>query len=138
MNQSQTSSTVVIGYIIWLFGFTGSHRFYFGRPKTGLLYFCTLGLFGIGWLIDIVLIPRMAETCDVKREPGPIDYNVSWLLLTFLGAFGAHRFYMHKWATGILYFFTGGLFGVGWAYDLWTWNDQVAQINLRENQARLP
>ena len=24
-----------IGYLLWLFGFTGAHRFYFGKPISG-------------------------------------------------------------------------------------------------------
>lgn len=38
-------------------------------------------------------------------------------LLGLLGICGIHRFYIGKWATGILYFFTLGLFGIGWLYD---------------------
>lgn len=38
------------------FGVLGMHRFYVGRPFTGLLYFFTGGFFVIGMLIDLVLI----------------------------------------------------------------------------------
>ena len=24
-----------IGYVLWIFGFMGAHRFYYGRPVTG-------------------------------------------------------------------------------------------------------
>jgi len=34
-------------------GILGVHRYYVGRPFTGLLYTFTVGLFSIGWLIDI-------------------------------------------------------------------------------------
>jgi TM2 domain-containing membrane protein YozV len=39
-----------IGYLLWIFGFTGAHRFYYGKPISGIIWFCTLGLLGIGWL----------------------------------------------------------------------------------------
>ena len=36
-----------------LFGLLGAHRFYVGKIGSGLIYLFTLGLFGIGWVIDI-------------------------------------------------------------------------------------
>ncbi|MFO7713019.1 NINE protein [Desulfosarcina sp.] len=120
-----------IGYILWIFGFTGSHRFYYGKPVTGTLWFFTLGLLGIGWLIDLFLIPSMDRQADLRFAAGPRDYTVAWVLLTFLGLFGAHRFYMGKWISAIIYLFTGALVGVGYLYDLWTLNDQVTQVNRR-------
>lgn len=118
-----------IGYLLWLFGFTGAHRFYYGKQLTGTLWFFTLGLLGVGWLIDFFLIPAMDRQADRRYRPGPYDYNVAWILLTFLGYLGIHRFYLGKWFTGLLYFCTGGLFLVGWLYDLWSLNGQVSERN---------
>jgi len=129
MNQEHQTHSIWIGYILWIFGFTGSERFYFGRPISGTIYFFTLGVFGIGWLLDLFLIPSMARAADVKFKDGRLSYNVAWILLTFLGVFGIHRFYMGKWISGILYLFTLGLFGVGYIYDFWTLNDQISVIN---------
>lgn len=127
--MQQNTHTPVIGYLLWLFGFTGAHRFYYGRPISGTIYFFTLGLFLIGWLVDLFLIPGMDREADLRFTTGPIDYNVSWILLTFLGLFGVHRMYMGKWLTGILYLLTGGLFGIGYIYDYWTLNEQLSQLN---------
>ena len=128
--SSETDThSVVVGYVVWLMGFFGAHRFYYGKQLTGTLWFLTLGLVGIGWIIDLVLIPSMAREADYRFESGPFDYNVAWLLLAFLGVFGVHRFYLGKWITGFVYALTAGLFGIGWLYDLWTLNDQVSERN---------
>ena len=127
--MQQDTHTPLIGYLLWLFGFTGSHRFYYGRPISGTIYFFTLGLFLIGWLIDLFLIPGMDRNADLRFTAGPLDYNAAWILLTFLGLFGVHRMYMGKWPTGILYLLTGGLLGVGYIYDYWTLNDQLSELN---------
>ena len=128
MVERQTHSAA-IGYVLWIFGFLGVHRFYFGKPVSGTIYFFTLGLFFIGWIIDLFLIPSMEREADIRYTPGPIDYNLTWILLVFLGLFGVHRMYMGKWLTGILYLLTGGVFGLGYIYDLWTLNDQITLIN---------
>ena len=118
-----------IGYILWIFGFTGAHRFYYGKPISGTLWFFTAGLFGIGWLVDLLLIPGMDRKASFRYRPGPIDYNTTWLLLTFLGWLGAHRFYMGKWLTGLLYLVTFGFFGLGILVDLITLNAQISEQN---------
>jgi TM2 domain-containing membrane protein YozV len=129
MNNSNDTHLKSVGYILWIFGFTGSHRFYYGRPITGTIWFFTFGLLLIGWIVDLFLIPSMDRDADRRYRSGSLDYSVAWLLLTFLGLFGIHRFYMGKWISGILYLVTGGLLGIGYLYDLWTLNDQVSIIN---------
>lgn len=127
--EGDDSHSALLGYLLWIFGFMGAHRFYFGKKKTGTLYFFTLGLLGIGWLIDAFLIPGMNRHADTRYEVGPTDYSAAWLLLTFLGVFGIHRFYMGKIFTGILYLCTAGLLGFGVLYDFWTLNEQVSELN---------
>ena len=47
-------------YMLWLFlGLFGAHRFYVGRTGSGIVWLCTFGLFGIGWIIDAFLIPEV-------------------------------------------------------------------------------
>jgi len=129
MVNNQDTHRKTIGYILWIFGFTGSHRFYYGKPLMGTIYFFTFGLLLVGWIVDLFLIPSLDKEADLRFTAGPIDYSVAWLLLTFLGFFGIHRMYMGKWFTGILYLITGGLLGFGYLYDFWTLNDQITIMN---------
>ncbi len=128
MSGNNTHSAAV-GYILWIFGFTGAHRFYFGKQLTGVLWLCTGGLLGVGWLIDLFLIPAMDRKADLRYAPGPYDYTVAWILLTFTGLLGLHRFYIGKWGTGLLYLLSGGLLGLGVIYDFLTLNGQVDAAN---------
>ena len=129
MTQTSDTHSKTVGYILWIFGFTGSHRFYYGKPVTGTIWFFTLGLLGVGWLIDLILIPSMDRQADLRFRAGKVNYSVAWILLAFLGLFGIHRIYMGKWVTGILYLCTLGLFGIGYLYDFWTLNDQITIVN---------
>lgn len=128
----RTTHSLAVGYVLWIFGFLGAHRFYYGRPVSGTIYFFTFGLFLIGWLVDLFLMPKLEAEADQVYTPGPTNYTIAWVLLTFLGIFGIHRFYMGKWGTGLLYLFTCGFFLLGVIYDYWTLNDQVARENSRD------
>ncbi len=129
MTAGNDTHSKTVGYILWIFGFTGAHRFYYGKPVTGTIWFFTLGLLGIGWLIDAFLIPGMDREADLRFRAGRVDYTIAWLLLTFLGLFGVHRMYMGKWVTGIIYLCSAGLLGIGYLYDFWTLNDQITVVN---------
>jgi TM2 domain-containing membrane protein YozV len=129
MDQTERTHSLLLGYLLWIFGFIGAHRFYYGRPITGVIWFFTLGLFLIGWIIDLFLIPSMERQADQRFVAGPVNYNLTWILLTFLGVFGVHRFYMGKIFTGLLYLCTGGLFFLGVLYDFLTLNEQLSDVN---------
>jgi|SRR5690554_233396 len=139
----------LMGYVLWLFGFTGAHRFYYARPLTGTIWFFTFGLFGIGWLIDLFLIPSMDAQMDYQYKRGRIDYSLAWILLTFLGVFGLHRLYLGEWLSGlfmlvvtlsllasslVLPFLSLLVLGVYIVliYDFWTLNQRINLIN-RQN-----
>ena len=70
---------VGITYLLWLppLGLLGVHRFYCGRVGTGLLWLLTGGLVGIGWLVDLFLIPGLVRETNARllsqlRERGPL------------------------------------------------------------------
>ena len=128
-NSPVTTHNTLIGYLFWMFGFTGSHRFYYGKPVSGLIWLLTAGLLGIGWIMDVFLIPGLNADANKCYAEGPYDYSVAWILQMFLGVLGIHRLYLGKIFTGLLWLFTGGLCGIGWLYDFCTLNGQVDERN---------
>lgn len=54
-SQSPKSKTVALLLCIFL-GILGIHRFYVGKIGSGIIWFLTLGVFGIGWIVDIITI----------------------------------------------------------------------------------
>ena len=66
----------------------------------------------------------MADTINVNiNQPGlavntkKINAIVYLILVILLGFIGIHRFYRGSIGMGVLYIFTGGLFGIGWFID---------------------
>ena len=55
--------------------------------------------------------------------------TTAYILLIFLGWLGAHRFYIGKFGSGLIYMFTCGLMGIGWFFDLFTLGDKVDIYN---------
>ena len=50
-------------YLLWFFfGLLGFHKFYLGKVGVGILYFFTLGIFFIGWFIDLFTLGTQVDT----------------------------------------------------------------------------
>lgn len=46
-----------VAFFLCLFlGCFGAHKFYERKSGMGILYLCTVGLFGIGWIVDIIML----------------------------------------------------------------------------------
>ena len=55
--RNNTGKFQIVAFILCLFlGFLGIHRFYLGYTAMGVLYLFTFGLFGLGWLVDFILL----------------------------------------------------------------------------------
>ena len=56
VTTTSNKSRLVALLLCIFFGEFGIHRFYVGKIGTGILWLCTAGLFGIGWLVDLIKI----------------------------------------------------------------------------------
>ena len=60
-----------VSYLLWLlggFGVLGLHRFYVGRWVTGLIWLLTGGVFFIGAIVDLFLIPSMVQVENLTQR----------------------------------------------------------------------
>lgn len=63
----QERRSVGLTYLLWamgLFGLNGIHRFYCRKPVSGGIWLMSLGLVGIGQMVDLFLIPGMVEEAN--------------------------------------------------------------------------
>ncbi|MFL0105334.1 TM2 domain-containing protein [Tenacibaculum maritimum] len=56
--------------------------------------------------------------------------GTAYVLWFFLGIFSAHRFYLGKTGSALIYLFTGQLFGIGWIIDAFILGGMVDKYNL--------
>ena len=70
--------------------------------------------------------PPMVQTVQSSRANDDELY-IAYLIWFFLGIIGGHRFYFGHIGLGLLYFFTAGLFGIGWFVDAFLIGDLVRE-----------
>jgi TM2 domain-containing membrane protein YozV len=68
-----------MAYLLWAagcVGFCGVHRFYLGRPVSGIIWFLTAGLLGIGQIVDLFLIPGMVAELNARQNVNVIHVHM--------------------------------------------------------------
>jgi TM2 domain-containing membrane protein YozV len=61
--------SVAVALLLWclcFLGLCGLHRIYVGRVGTGILWLLTLGLLGVGQLIDLFLLGSMVKIANLE------------------------------------------------------------------------
>lgn len=94
MASSASRDRLALSYLLWVggfFGFSGLHRLYNGKITSGLIWFFTLGLFGVGQFIDVFLVPGMTEDHELRRLRSRYGDDVYDLLNQPLNTTQVHR-----------------------------------------------
>jgi TM2 domain-containing membrane protein YozV len=63
--------STAVTYLLWIlggFGVLGLHRFYLGRWVSGLIWLFTGGVFVVGAIIDLFVIPEMVRVENLSRK----------------------------------------------------------------------
>jgi TM2 domain-containing membrane protein YozV len=71
----KSKSTAFLLTLLGIIGIAGIQYFYLGKPMKGLLWLFTIGLLGLGTLIDIFTIGTAVETHNTKIELKQIRNN---------------------------------------------------------------
>jgi TM2 domain-containing membrane protein YozV len=69
-----------VAYLCWLPGLClvcGLHRLYCGKVFTGVLWFFTIGLCGVGQILDFFLIPDMVMKSNLMLLAGTRNTNTN-------------------------------------------------------------
>ncbi|MCA9691024.1 MAG: TM2 domain-containing protein [Myxococcales bacterium] len=66
------TTTAYLLSLLTFFGFAGIHRFYLGKPITGVIWFLTWGLGGFGTLYDMLTMARQVDEANARLLPPAI------------------------------------------------------------------
>ena len=67
--QELSDKSKLAAFLLCLFfGGLGFHKFYLGKIGAGILYLFTFGLFGFGWVLDLILILSGSSTDRFGRK----------------------------------------------------------------------
>jgi TM2 domain-containing membrane protein YozV len=118
MSALPNTHSKAVGYLLWIFGFMGAHRFYYGRQVTGVIWFCTAGLLLVGWIIDLFFDSWSRRGSALR---GGADQFLGCVDSADVSGLAGNSPLLHaQMENGILYLLTLGLLGIGVLYDFLT------------------
>lgn len=123
-------------------GIIGAHHYYLNRIEWGILYTFTLGLMGVGYLVDWFRLPLLVKRANQRCSKDATAENRKYLddayLLWFpFGMLGLHHFYLQRYGWGVLYFFTFGMLGIGWILDFFRLPCLVSEFNRGQKETQV-
>src|SRR5579864_6782803 len=69
MPSAYSPKSLPLAYLLWLFlGIFGAHRYYLGKWFTAFIYTISFGLYGIGWMLDGLLLPFTVKRVNGRRQ----------------------------------------------------------------------
>lgn len=127
-NHGKEGKSLGTAYILGLspFGIFGAHHYYLDNVKLGLIYTFTVGIFGIGWLVDLFRMKELVRKAGLDKKSVGTAYIMS---IPPFGLFGAYHYYLGNYALGITHTLTLGIFGIGWIVDLFRMKKLVKASN---------
>lgn len=84
-------------YLLWmlgLIGVCGMHRFYMGKRVSGLIWLLTIGLVGVGQIVDLIVMRKLIAQCNgvpgrVEAVTAPSSIGFVPRATSVAGAYGA-------------------------------------------------
>ncbi|XP_072043176.1 uncharacterized protein [Amphiura filiformis] len=120
----QKNKSLVMAYIFWFpLGIFGLHRMYLDHWFMGIVYMCTLGYFGIGWIVDGFCLPSIVKETNAGLST---KHVVAGVVKQIRGI--QHQYLGRPWYR-LAYQLTAGLFLVGWVSDIFRMSTLVNQAN---------
>lgn len=127
-NHGREGKSLGTAYILGLspLGIFGAYHYYLGNVKLGLIYTFTLGIFGIGWIVDLFRMKKLVRKAGLDKRSVGTAYIMS---IPPFGLFGAYHYYLGNYGLGIAYTLSLGIFSIGWIVDLFRMKTLVRAAN---------
>lgn len=74
--QKKSTKTAYLLWLPSLLGVAGIHRFYLGKTGTGTMWLLTLGLLGVGSIVDVFTLGKQVDKANANLTPKSKRENI--------------------------------------------------------------